>query len=136
MVTITEGFLESLTGVFIRNKHTIQQTLTILLQSFLLLVDEQKIVFCNSTRKLMVAKRPDGNFTFCDYINGNKGNYEFVKIPGEDFAIVCRLMLPLAVELAACPHCWSVVTCNNETLTLIEFGQERCDVFLPITTKN
>jgi hypothetical protein len=133
-------YIFDLTSIFVRNRSKIVQCLEILMGCFLLLTVEHSECFINRNdrrRKLRFWRCDNACYHFTDLnrISSenptfSKGCYEYRLKVQNPLTLLCKLMLPMAVELAAFPDDW-VVECESRQISssFKEFGKKYCAIF-------
>jgi hypothetical protein len=126
-------------NVFIRNKTTISACLRIIMAIFATIDKESPVsnIVTEDGKKLLSFSYEETSkyFIFEDFRKTNvddvfeHGRYQY-RISNNQTSLLCKLMLPLAVEVASFPQEWKVKISANENLTFIEFASDYCDIIL------
>jgi hypothetical protein len=128
------------TSSFVRNSENIKKLLTVLISGFIIMNESTNIVkFVRFDKKRMLklsfwTPHIDRQYFCFTDLNKDKhdifypGYYQY-QVSTNNIELLCNLMIPLAVELAACPSEWTIEY-NDEEFSVINFGRMYCDVFI------
>jgi hypothetical protein len=126
-------------NVFIRNKTDISACLRIIMAIFATIDRKSSVstIFTGDGKRLLSFSCQE-NFKYFIFEDFRKTNVEDVFEPGRyqyrisnnQTSLLCKLMLPLAVEVASFPREWNVQIPTNDNLTFIEFASDYCNIIL------